>query len=126
MMTTALVDTLSRLEAELHQPGVRSNAQRLEQLLHPEFEEVGRSGRRWSRNAIIDMMLGETAAAEVVADAYTAAELQPGVALLTYRSAHRQADGSLARHTLRASLWVREEGGWRIRYHQGTAVAEGW
>ena len=40
---------LQALEAELHHPGVRCSRERLEQSLHPDFHEVGRSGRQYSR-----------------------------------------------------------------------------
>lgn len=121
-----LVQTLCRLESDLHQPEIRTSAARVHALLHSAFEEVGRSGRLWSRDAIVDMLLSESEPVEVVADNYVAALLQPGVALLTYRSAHRQADGSLTRHTLRSSIWVLAGDQWQMRYHQGTAAAEVW
>lgn len=126
MSRTTLVHTLSKLEAELHLPEVRANAARIEALLHPDFEEVGRSGRYWTRPAIVEMLLGESTPVEVVADNYVATALPGGAALLTYRAAHRQADGSLTRHTLRCSLWIEGETGWQMRYHQGTAAAELW
>jgi len=126
MSNEPLTNKLAQLEAELHLPEVRGSAPRINALLHADFEEVGRSGRHWSREAIVDMLLGETTPAEIVADNYVATELQAGVALLTYRAAHRQTDGSLARHTLRSSLWVKVGDGWQMRYHQGTAAAEIW
>ncbi|UXH76531.1 nuclear transport factor 2 family protein [Roseateles amylovorans] len=126
MIHETLVQTLSRLEADLHRPELRGDAVRLNALLHPDFEEVGRSGRHWSRADILAMMLSETVPVEVVADGYAAVVLQPGAALLTYRAAHRLADGSLARHTLRASVWLQTQGRWQMRYHQGTAAANPW
>lgn len=126
MSSNILVNTLSELESELHLPAVRANPERINALLHADFEEVGRSGRYWSRAAIIEMLLSESSPVEVVANNYAATELPAGAALLTYRAAHRQADGSLTRHTLRCSLWIKGEGGWQLRYHQGTAAAESW
>lgn len=126
MSNDVLVNTLSKLEAELHLPEVRANAARINALLHADFEEVGRSGRYWSRPTIVEVLLGESTPVEVVADNYAATELPGGAALLTYRAADRQADGSLTRHTLRCSLWIEGEMGWQMRYHQGTAAAESW
>ena len=45
LMNAALTLQLSRLEAKLHQPVIRANAERLVELLHSEFEEIGRSGQ---------------------------------------------------------------------------------
>ena len=41
-----LLTHLQTLEVELHHPGVRTSRARLEALLHPDFHEVGRSGRQ--------------------------------------------------------------------------------
>jgi len=48
------------------------------------------------------------------------------VALLTYRSARREADASWQLHTHRSSIWMEEGGAWRLRYHQGTPAAQAW
>jgi len=50
------------------------------------------------------------------------AEIGPGVALLTYRSAHAGPVGELCRETLRSSVWVETASGWRMRFHQGTPL----
>ena len=52
--------------------------------------------------------------------------LGPASALLTYRAAHRQPDGSLTRHTLRSSVWRLEAEGWQLFYHQGTPAEVVW
>jgi hypothetical protein len=49
--------------------------------------------------------------------------LAPGVALLTFRSAHVEQDACLVNHTRRSSVWLRANQGWQLRYHQGTAAA---
>jgi hypothetical protein len=46
----------------------------------------------------------------VVSEGFEVALLAPQVALLTYRSAHRQADGTLHLHTHRSSVWVQDGG----------------
>ena len=127
-MPESLVQTLSRLEAELHQPMVRRNSAQVRRLLHPDFEEVGRSGSLYTREAIVAALLDETegSTGEITADSYVATYLGQGVALLTYRSAIKQESGLLTRHTLRLSIWVMVGSEWQLRYHQGTAAAEVW
>lgn len=136
----ALVHILSRLEAALHCPQVRADTAHLRVLLHPGFEEVGRSGQHYSLQDTLLALRHESQASEGLtadlkpaptqpmhADHYAATELAPGVALLTYRSADRLADGSLGRHSLRSSIWIQAgEGHWQLRYHQGTAAAKTW
>lgn len=121
-----LLPLLQALEVELHHPGARSSRARLEALLHPDFDEVGRSGRRYDRQTIVDFLAAQVTHAQVEPLDFRLALLAPEVALLTYRSAHRQADGSLALHTHRSSIWVAQGGAWRLRYHQGTPAAQAW
>ena len=122
----SLLLQLQALEVELHHPGVRSSRERLEQLLHPEFHEVGRSGRTYKVDTVIEHLQAEALQPAVASDAFSVAELAPGVALLNYRSAHIESNGTLSSHTLRSSIWVRTGSGWQLRYHQGTPAAETW
>jgi hypothetical protein len=124
-MKTLLIQ-LQALEVELHHPGVRCNRQRLEVLLHPEFHEVGRSGRAYSLETVINFLASQEVQPVVVSDNFNVSELAAGVALLTYRSAHIGPDKILTHHTLRSSVWVQIGVGWQLRYHQGTAGAQTW
>lgn len=114
-----LLDTLRSLEAELHHPGVRCSHERLEQLLHPDFHEVGRSGRRYTRETVVAFLAAQADPPEVQADAYALTALAEDCALLTYRSAHR-SDAGLVLPALRSSIWRRTPAGWQLFYHQGT------
>lgn len=119
---TRLLEQLSALELALQRPEVRGDVQALEALLHPQFGEIGRSGRRYSRAAIIELLLAETpSTGSTLSQDFSLQLLAEDVALLGYRSAHRGADGGLVRHTWRHSIWQRAvDGGWQLRFHQGT------
>ncbi|HXD08159.1 MAG TPA: DUF4440 domain-containing protein [Burkholderiaceae bacterium] len=122
-MTTpsaALLEHLRALEVELHHPGVRCSRERLLQLLHPGFHEVGRSGRRYTREVVVDFLAAQAVPPDVVPSDFLVTLLAADCALLSYRSAHRQSDGSLANHTERSSIWRRIDDEWRLFYHQGT------
>jgi hypothetical protein len=125
-MVNALLQELQSLEVELHHSGTRCNRDRLEQLLHPEFHEVGRSGRTYSRERIISHLAAQQTQPVVASDSFAASQLGPGVALLTYRSAHVESEGKLVHHTLRSSVWVKANSGWQMRYHQGTPAQAAW
>ncbi len=117
-----LLVELQALEIELHHPGVRCSSQRLEQLLHPQFHEVGRSGRRYDRDTIVKFLGAQKTQPQVEPRNFAAHLLAEGCALLTYESAHRAADGTLQHHALRSSVWLRAPGpaSWQLFYHQGT------
>ena len=120
MTASLLKETLVAFEVTLHQPDVRADRHRLDRLLHPEFIEFGRSGRVWSREEILAELPTDSEPPAIHAEGYVLQSLGNDVALLTYRSSHRSVDGHSHRHTLRASLWQRDEHGWRARFHQGT------
>ena len=125
-----LFHRLCALEMELQRPETWRDEALVNTLLHQEFEEVGRSGRKYSRADIVVARLSDALAFDnvesVESDEYIMTILGPDAALLTYRTAHRQGNGQLAKHAFRSSLWVRTTGDlWQIRYHQGTAASEG-
>ena len=120
----SILSVLQALELELHHPGTRISQERLEQLLHPDFHEVGRSGRPYDRAAVMQFLAGQRDPPPTESSGVQVSLLAPGVALLTYRSARRQEDGTLTEPTLRMSLWLQESAGWQLRYHQGTPAAQ--
>jgi hypothetical protein len=118
-----LLAELRALEQELHHPGVRADHARLEALLHADFHEIGRSGTAYTRDTVIAHLLAGKERPAVESNGFGVAELAAGVALLTYRSAHRLPDGSLALRAHRSSIWQSQAGRWQLRYHQGTPAA---
>jgi hypothetical protein len=122
----SLLNELQALEVELHHPGVRCSRSRLEQLLHPEFHEVGRSGRLYDRETVVRYLAALEVQPVVASDGFALVELGPHITLLTYRSAHVEPGKGLVNHTLRSSVWVQSSQGWQLRYHQGTPAAQVW
>ncbi len=118
-----LLEELRSLETELHTIEARRNRERMEALLHPDFVEFGRSGRRYTRADILNEFGPTSVLPAVRSENFDLAVLAEGIALLTYASAHEDADGKQSRHTLRSSVWVCTETGWQIRFHQGTPTA---
>lgn len=87
-------------------------------LLHPQVEEVGRSGRRYDRDKLLRLLAESDPADQsgVQASGFSLHRLGPDMALLRYRS--ERVSGA----TERSSVWQRDEIGWRLRFHQGTPV----
>ncbi|MCC3701857.1 DUF4440 domain-containing protein [Rouxiella badensis] len=120
-----LTQRLITLERKLHQPGIRSDASMLEDLLHPAFTEIGRSGKVYVRQEVIESLLQETERLEIVASNFKCSLLEDRVTLLTYESFTRDHVGNVTRQTLRSSIWKLNEksGRWQMRFHQGTPAA---
>lgn len=115
-----LLHRLRDLELALQRESVRKNMEQIERLLHEDFAEIGRSGRRYDRADIVKLMLSQGAPGTVVSDDFRVVRLSDGTALLTYRSARMADDGSVSLVTHRSSIWQRTADGWKIRFHQGT------
>jgi hypothetical protein len=120
MQDDPLLHTLRSLEMEMHQPRVRSDRARMEQLLHPEFIEIGRSGKIYTRADVLNEFAGQPPAYSVWSQDFAVTRMAPQLAMLLYRSAHIVDAERLDRHTIRASLWQSTERGWQVRFHQGT------
>ncbi|CAH0208621.1 Ribonuclease HI [Arthrobacter sp. Bi26] len=104
------------LERELLRPETRADVGRTGVLLHPDFTEIGSSGRIWTRDAMM-MSLEDNPGGPVDLELLGADRLGEKTMLLTYRSHTREGSA------LRSSLWVLEGAQWRLRFHQGTPEA---
>ncbi|MCI3227307.1 DUF4440 domain-containing protein [Streptomyces sp. NP-1717] len=109
---------VAAIEAELRllDPAVRSSAELIGDLLHPDFTEFGSSGRRWDRRSIIAALTAHDAPAArpVTTSDMRGVELAPHLVLLTFDTEHK---GRLAH---RSSLWMLTGGLWLLYFHQGT------
>ncbi len=90
-------------------------------LLADDFVECGPSGRMDRKADFLDIAAqpweGWLSLLEFAAKA-----LAPSVALVTFRSMLRAADGRV-RYALRSSIWWLTEQEWRLVFHQGTPTA---
>jgi ribonuclease HI len=105
------------LELRLLDPEVRRDRAAVARLLHRDFIEFGASGRVWDAASVLQALEDDPGEGTDVSD-LTAQRLSPDVVLVTYRA---QAAGQ---SSLRASVWVRDGRGWRVRSHQGTPFRE--
>lgn len=111
--------TVIALELALLQPGTRADARRLEALLRDDFREVGANGRAFDKADVLARLPQEQGIGFDV-QGMAAHALSPDVVLVTYRAARSDQDGSVA--SMRSSIWVQGDDGWRMRYHQGTRL----
>jgi hypothetical protein len=113
------VARLTALEESLWRPETRFDRAHLEQVLADDFDEFGRSGRHWTREASI---AAEATAFETVLPLpeLRVRALGPDAALLTYVTETTYPDAGLTHTARRSSVWQRVDGAWRLRFHQGT------
>jgi ribonuclease HI len=107
---------LHRLELALARRNEDAIAGGYEAVLDEAFEEVGQSGRVWTREAMLEGLRADPNASGVELTDLTVSELAPTVYLTRYdtRVGGRQAH--------RSSIWILVDDRLRLRYHQGTPV----
>ncbi|MDQ0261302.1 ribonuclease HI family protein [Sinomonas atrocyanea] len=108
------VEAVVELEQELLDPDVRGDYGQLAFLLHPEYREIGASGRLWGREELIEELVADPGA-QARFELVDAVPLGSDVLQVVYRTVN--GTGS----ALRSSLWQRTDGRWRLRFHQGTS-----
>jgi hypothetical protein len=111
---SAIVGQLRRLEEELLSPSV--SADRAAQLLADEFIEFGSSGNVHGKAQVVAAFCSGTRPVITAAN-YSAIHLSPESVLLTYHACRHSSPAVLS---LRSSLWQRQNGQWRMIFHQGT------
>lgn len=116
MPGTPDVQAVVTAERRLLEPSVRTDRAAIDRLLHPEFTEIGASGRLWTRAEILDAMPTWEPTADLVVSDLVADALDPDTVLLTY------VCSSATRRTRRSSIWRRDGERWRVRFHQGTPL----
>ncbi|MEV8456638.1 nuclear transport factor 2 family protein [Streptomyces sp. NPDC052095] len=109
-------------ELRLMDPSVRMSRSLAQELLDPDFVEVGASGRRWTYDEMLAALPGMDSATEsgphYEPSNFSGALLAPGLVHVTYETT---LDGDRA---LRSSLWRRQGPSttWRMYYHHATPV----
>jgi len=120
---TGLLEVLEQLRSRepiFHTARFGQSLEDFERSTAPGFWEVGASGRRYSRDFILELRK-DKALLDAEEAGWKAAEfglrrLGEHCYLLTYT-----LDQS-GRLTRRATIWEQSQNGWRIVYHQGTLV----
>jgi hypothetical protein len=120
-----ILEELRSREPVFHRPEFGTTRADFEGMTGPQFWEVGASGRRYSRDHVLDVLEDRHQVASHLAleDTWEAIdfacrELGSDTYLLTYTLLQGQ------RKTRRATVWRRVEGHWKILFHQGTVVED--
>lgn len=117
-----LLDVLKELvlrEPIFHRPEFGTTRADFERMTEEAFWEVGASGKRYSRQYVLDIL--EKRYANQAEDTWQTRdfyclEIAADNYLLTYTLIQDN------RITQRSTIWRRTDQGWKIVYHQGTVV----
>ncbi len=120
-MDAQLEYLIRALEERLLQSHTRQDAEALEQLLAEGFIEFGARGVVWNRSEVIQGLLEQAFVQRTLED-FRVRLLAEDVVLATYVCATPGADGTV--RSLRSSVWRRQQGAWRMEFHQGTRIPD--
>ena len=107
-------------EPLFHRPEFGTSRKDFERMIADDFWEVGASGKKYSREYVLDVLEDrhrlEVREHWVVTD-FSCRWICPDTYLVTYQL--EQEAGRLSR---RAALWQLTPDGWKALYHQGTLI----
>jgi hypothetical protein len=118
----AVLAELSSREPIFHRPEFGTTRADFERMTAEDYWETGASGRRYSRQAVLDMLPERFSVRhEDVWETrdFHCRRLSADTYLLTYTLLQDKQ-----RLTRRATIWRSTAGGWKIVYHQGTIVQD--
>ncbi|WP_052493089.1 nuclear transport factor 2 family protein [Rhodococcus sp. MEB064] len=104
------------LEKTLLEPQTRSSPTELDRLLDPSFEEIGASGRLWTRREMIAALIEAPESEPIESANFNGRWVADDMVLVTYETRHE------GRHARRSSWWRRVDAGWTLLFHQGTPI----
>jgi hypothetical protein len=118
-----ILQDLRRREPIFHRPELGTTPADFQGMTDEQFWEVGASGRRYSRDHVLDMLDDSHQVDLALEDTWEAIdfacrELGSDTYLLTYTLVQGQ------RKTRRATVWRRFADGWKSLFHQGTVVED--
>lgn len=119
----SLSEELLELEKKLVDPDLRSTPEKLAPLLADDFIEFGSSGHAYDKKRIL-FLLRRQIPTRLSIEEFRMIPLSDSAALVTYRAGTESTRTTTSRYSLRSSLWVLRQGGWRMLFHQGTNVPE--
>jgi hypothetical protein len=127
ILTTApeLQDVLAELSSRepiFHRPEFGTSRVDFEKMTAEDFWETGASGRRYSRQFVLDELEKRLSGPHI--DVWETSDFQcrrlgDDTYLLTYTLLQDRV-----RLTRRATIWRNTPDGWKIVYHQGTVVQD--
>ena len=117
----SILDELRQREPIFHRPEFGTTRRDFEVMTEADYWEVGASGRRYSRQYVLDVL--EERFKHPTDDVWETSDFHcMEIATDNYLLTYTLKQG--ARITRRATIWRRTAQAWKIVYHQGTVVTD--
>ncbi|MEH6455803.1 MAG: DUF4440 domain-containing protein [Cocleimonas sp.] len=112
---------IRKLEEALLLDEVRTDRNKLNNLIHDDFIEIGDSGKTHTKsNVLADLPNEQGSDIKLWSQEYNFRTLSTDTVLLMYKQCRIDQNGKLSRHAKRSSIWFNNNGNWQMIFHQGT------
>ncbi|KAA3631812.1 MAG: DUF4440 domain-containing protein [Calditrichaeota bacterium] len=115
-----LINELRSLEESLWIESTRFDLAYMENILHKDFFEFGRSGSVYTRKSCLEIPACEIKA-KLPLDNFLVHYLSENCIMVTYITKDQLNNYKVVN---RSSIWIKSEDGWKLRFHQGTTVLD--
>ncbi len=92
------------------------NIQNLNNRIHDEFIEFGKSGQVFDKNSIIIYLNNLDSNRDIEIEDFEIKRLKDDLIIANYISDEKEEDIE----ALRTSIWIKDNSGWKLFFHQGT------
>jgi len=116
-----LKEKIKALEEKLNQAAVRKSPSGLTGLLSEDFIEFGSSGKVYSRQEVIELLMHESEG-QIDLEDFNIEMLSGDVALVTYKASAYDGQTLKTIYSLRSSIWKLINDRWQLVFHQGTKI----
>lgn len=115
-MTEITTAVAAAVECELRflDPAVNSSPALLVELIHPDFQGFGSSGRVWDRDSLVAELSRRSPVRPITASDMRGVQLAPDLVQLVFDT---DSNGRLSH---RSSLWRLTDDSWLLYFHQAT------
>lgn len=107
------------LETSLLKPEVRSSLEKLDELLAEDFKEFGSSGSVYTKQDVLTRLPSSTNSDRYIVSDFSIKLLSPDIVMANFKT-EKIINDTQKVFSLRTSLWRKENGTWKMFFHQGT------
>ncbi len=115
-MNVRLEEIILDYENDFFRKDFCDNYRNLDKRIHDEFFEIGKSGQVFYKDKIIDYLNNLDSDRDIRIIDFKTKDLKNGLLMANYIADEKE----LGINTLRTSIWVIEDGDWKLLFHQGT------
>ena len=93
-----------------------SNMENLNNRIHDDFIEFGKSGKVFNKDSIIEYLINLDDDRDIEIESFEINIMKKDFLVVNYISDEKEID----KRAVRTSIWINENENWKLYFHQGT------